>query len=208
MLDNVEVIHHSSIKINNIFIDPFELNEDYDNADYIFITHSHYDHFSEEDILKIKNDNTIIVIPKDLKDSVLKLGFKIDKMIIVEPNKEYNIDGIKFKTISAYNINKTFHPKVNNWVGYIITVNDIRYYIAGDTDNTLEARNVSCDVAFVPVGGTFTMTYEEAARLINEIKPVIAIPIHYGSIVGSKSDAVNFVNLLDNTIEGKILMKY
>lgn len=208
MLDNVEVIHHSSIKINNIFIDPFELNEDYDNADYIFITHSHYDHFSEKDILKIKNDNTIIVIPKDLKDSVLKLGFKIDKMIIVEPNKEYNIDGIKFKTISAYNINKTFHPKVNNWVGYIITINDIRYYIAGDTDNTIEARNVSCDVAFVPVGGTFTMTYEEAARLINEIKPVIAIPIHYGSIVGSKSDAVNFVNLLDNTIEGKILMKY
>ncbi len=208
MLDNVEAIHHSSIKINNVFIDPFELNEDYDNADYIFITHSHYDHFSEKDILKIKNDNTIIVIPKYLKDSVLKLGFKIDKMIIVEPNKEYNIDGIKFKTISAYNINKTFHPKVNNWVGYIITINDIRYYIAGDTDNTIEARNVSCDVAFVPVGGTFTMTYEDAARLINEIKPVIAIPIHYGSIVGSKSDAVNFVNLLDNTIEGKILMKY
>ena len=208
MLDNVEAIHHSSIKINNVFIDPFELNEDYDNADYIFITHSHYDHFSEKDILKIKNDNTIIVIPKYLKDSVLKLGFKIDKMIIVEPNKEYNIDGIKFKTISAYNINKTFHPKVNNWVGYIITINDIRYYIAGDTDNTIEARNVSCDVAFVHVGGTFTMTYEDAARLINEIKPVIAIPIHYGSIVGSKSDAVNFVNLLDNTIEGKILMKY
>ena len=208
MLDNVEVIHHSSIKINNIFIDPFELNEDYDNADYIFITHSHYDHFSEEDILKIKNDNTIIVIPKDLKDSVLKLGFKIDKMIIVEPNKEYNIDGIKFKTISAYNINKTFHPKVNNWVGYIITINDIRYYIAGDTDNTIEARNVSCDVAFVPVGGTFTMTYEDAANLVNEIKPAIAIPIHYGSIVGSESDAIHFVKLLDKNIEGKILMKY
>ena len=208
MLDNVEVIHHSSIKINNIFIDPFELKEDYDNADYIFITHSHYDHFSEEDILKIKDDNTIIVIPNDLKDSVLKLGFKENKIIIVEPNKEYNIDGIIFETITAYNINKAFHPKVNNWVGYIITVNDIRYYIAGDTDDTLEARSVNCDVAFVPVGGTFTMTYEEAASLVNEIKPVIAIPIHYGSIVGSDSDAANFVNLLDNKIEGKILMKY
>lgn len=208
MLDNVEVIHHSSIKINNIFIDPFELKEDYDNADYIFITHSHYDHFSEEDILKIKDDNTIIVIPNDLKDSVLKLGFKENKIIIVEPNKEYNIDGISFETIPAYNINKAFHPKVNNWIGYIITVNDIRYYIAGDTDDTLEARSVNCDVAFVPVGGTFTMTYEEAASLVNEIKPVIAIPIHYGSIVGSDSDAANFVNLLDNKIEGKILMKY
>lgn len=208
MLDNVEVIHHSSIKINNIFIDPFELKEDYDNADYIFITHSHYDHFSEEDILKIKDDNTIIVIPNDLKDSVLKLGFKENKIIIVEPNKEYNIDGISFETIPAYNINKAFYPKVNNWIGYIITVNDIRYYIAGDTDDTLEARSVNCDVAFVPVGGTFTMTYEEAASLVNEIKPVIAIPIHYGSIVGSDSDAANFVNLLDNKIEGKILMKY
>ena len=208
MLDNIEVIHHSSIKINNIFIDPFELNEDYDNADYIFITHSHYDHFSEGDILKIKNDNTIIVIPKDLKDSVLKLGFKENKIILVESNKEYNIDGINFKTIPAYNINKAFHPKTNNWVGYIITVNDTKYYIAGDTDNTPEARSVNCDVAFVPVGGTFTMTYEEAASLVNKIKPAIAIPIHYGSIVGSESDAKNFVNLLSNNIEGKIIMKY
>lgn len=208
MLDNVEAIHHSSIKINNVFIDPFELNEDYDNADYIFITHSHYDHFSEKDILKIKNDNTIIVIPKDLNDSVLKLGFSESKVICVEPNKEYNIGGISFKTIPAYNINKAFHPKVNNWVGYIITINDIRYYIAGDTDNTIEARNVSCDVAFVPVGGTFTMTYEDAANLVNEIKPAIAIPIHYGSIVGSESDAIHFVKLLDKNIEGKILMKY
>ena len=208
MLDNVEAIHHSSIKINNVFIDPFELNEDYDNADYIFITHSHYDHFSEKDILKIKNDNTIIVIPKDLNDSVLKLGFSKSKVICVEPNKEYNIGDISFKTIPAYNINKAFHPKVNNWVGYIITINDIRYYIAGDTDNTIEARNVSCDVAFVPVGGTFTMTYEDAANLVNEIKPAIAIPIHYGSIVGSESDAIHFVKLLDKNIEGKILMKY
>ena len=208
MLDNVEAIHHSSIKINNVFIDPFELNEDYDNADYIFITHSHYDHFSEKDILKIKNDNTIIVIPKDLNDSVLKLGFSKSKVICVEPNKEYNIGDISFKTIPAYNINKAFHPKVNNWVGYIITINDIRYYITGDTDNTIEARNVSCDVAFVPVGGTFTMTYEDAASLVNEIKPAIAIPIHYGSIVGSESDAIHFVKLLDKNIEGKILMKY
>ena len=208
MLDNVEVIHHSSIKINNIFIDPYGLNNDYRNADYIFITHNHYDHFSEEDILKIKNDNTIIIVPNDLKDFVLDLGFSENNIICVEPNKEYNVGNINFKTVPAYNINKSFHPKVNNWVGYIISVNDIRYYIAGDTDNTVEARSVLCDVAFVPVGGTFTMTYDEAASLVNEIKPTIAIPIHYGSIVGSEVDAKTFVNLLSKNIEGKILMKY
>ena len=208
MLDNVEVIHHSSIKINNIFIDPYGLNNDYSDADYIFITHNHYDHFSEEDILKIKNDNTIIIVPNDLKDFVLDLGFSENNIICVEPNKEYNVGNINFKTVPAYNINKSFHPKVNNWVGYIISVNDIRYYIAGDTDNTVEARSVLCDVAFVPVGGTFTMTYDEAASLVNEIKPAIAIPIHYGSIVGSEVDAINFVNLLSKNIEGKILMKY
>ena len=208
MLDNVEVIHHSSIKINNIFIDPYGLNNDYRNADYIFITHNHYDHFSEEDILKIKNDNTIIIVPNDLKDFVLDLGFSENNIICVEQNKEYNVGNINFKTVPAYNINKSFHPKVNNWVGYIISVNDIRYYIAGDTDNTVEARSVLCDVAFVPVGGTFTMTYDEAASLVNEIKPTIAIPIHYGSIVGSEVDAKTFVNLLSKNIEGKILMKY
>ena len=207
MLDNVEVIHHSSIKINNIFIDPFELKEDYDNADYIFITHSHYDHFSEEDILKIKDDNTIIVIPNDLKDSVLKLGFKENKIIIVEPNKEYNIDGISFETIPAYNIEKQFHPKANNWVGYIIDMYGIKYYIAGDTDITEENKKVKCDVAFVPVGGTYTMDYREAAALVNEIKPKIAVPIHYGSIVGAAEDANQFIKLLDKEIQGKILMK-
>ena len=88
------------------------------------------------------------------------------------------VKGIKFKTIPAYNTNKTFHPKENDWVGYIITINNIRYYIAGDTDITEENKKVKCDVAFVPVGETYTMDFKEAAQLINEIQPKIAIPIH------------------------------
>ena len=117
------------------------------------------------------------------------------------------VQGIKFETIPSYNTNKTFHPKENGWVGYIITLDDIRYYIAGDTDITEENRKVKCDVAFVPVGGTYTMDFKEAAQLINEIQPKIAVPIHYGSVVGTNQDATDFVKLLHPSIKGIILMK-
>ena len=117
------------------------------------------------------------------------------------------VQGIKFETIPAYNTNKTFHPKKNGWVGYIIIINGIRYYIAGDTDITEENKKVKCDEAFVPVGGTYTMNFKEAANLINEIKPKIAIPIHYGSVVGTEQDAIDFIRLLHPEIKGIILMK-
>ena len=117
------------------------------------------------------------------------------------------VQGIKFETIPAYNTNKTFHPKENGWVGYIIEIKGVRYYIAGDTDITEENRRVKCDVAFVPVGGTYTTDFKEAAQLINEIQPKIAVPIHYGSVVGTKQDAIDFIKLLNPTINGVILMK-
>ncbi len=125
---------------------------------------------------------------------------------MVEPNKEYIVEGIKFETIPAYNTNKKFHPKENGWVGYIIEIKGIRYYIAGDTDITEENKKVKCDIAFVPVGGTYTMDFKEAASLINEIKPKVAIPIHYGSIVGTNQDATNFIVLLNSDIKGISLM--
>ena len=138
---------------------------------------------------------------------ILRKGINKNAVITVESNKEYMVQGIKFETIPAYNTNKTFHPKENDWVGYIITLDGIRYYIAGDTDITEENRKVKCDVAFVPVGGTYTMNYSEAAELVNIIKPKIAVPIHYGSIVGTKQDATNFIKLLHSSIKGIILMK-
>lgn len=118
----------------------------------------------------------------------------------------YMVQKIKFETIPAYNINKKFHPKENEWVGYIIEVQGLRYYIAGDTDVTEENKEVKCDVAFIPVGGTYTTDFEEAAYLANEIKPQIAVPIHYGSVVGTKQNAIDFVNLLHPTIKGIILI--
>lgn len=210
MLENIEVLYHSSIRINKektIYIDPFKIDRNYNDADIVFITHDHYDHYSEEDIDKVINENTIIIIPEELLTKLLRKGINKNAIITVEPNKNYMVQGIKFETISAYNTNKTFHPKENGWVGYIIIINGIRYYIAGDTDITEENKQVKCDVAFVPVGGTYTMDFKEAASLINEIKPKIAIPIHYGSIVGTEQDAIDFIRLLHPEIKGIILMK-
>ena len=210
MLEDITVLCHSSIKMNKekvIYIDPFKIDKNYNDADIIFITHDHYDHYSEEDIDRVKKEDTVIIVPEELLTKVLRKGFRQDYIITVLPNQKYMVEGIKFETVPAYNTNKQFHPKENEWVGYIIEIKGIRYYIAGDTDITEENKKVKCDVAFVPVGGTYTMDFKEAANLINEIQPKIAVPIHYGSVVGTKQDAIDFSKLLNPKIECKILMK-
>ena len=208
MLENIKVVCHSCIKFQLekvIYIDPFKIKEENKDADIIFITHPHYDHFSVEDINKVKKESTIIVITQDLIENAINIGFKKENILVVEPNKTYMIGDIKLETIPAYNISKKFHPKANNWVGYIISINEITYYIAGDTDITDENKNVKCDVAFVPIGGTFTMDFQEAAKLVNEIKPKVAVPIHYGEIVGTKQDAEKFKKLIHDEIKCEYL---
>ena len=122
MIESFNVICHSAIRIvadnKIIYIDPFGIEKEENDADYICITHSHYDHFSPEDILKVKNESTIIVITEDIYVNVLKLGFKENKIVIVEPNNKYNINNLMIETVSAYNVNKTFHPK-EKWLGRI-----------------------------------------------------------------------------------------
>ena len=207
MLENIQVLCHSSIKINEgkvIYFDPFKINKQYNDADIIFITHDHYDHYSEEDIDKVIKPDTTIVIPEGMQVKLLKKGVKNSNIITVEPEKTYVVEGLKFETIPAYNVNKAFHPKDNGWVGYILEIDGIRYYIAGDTDITEENKRVKCDIAFVPVGGTYTMDFKEAAELVNEIKPKVAVPIHYGSIAGTNEDAINFQKLLNPEIKCKI----
>ncbi|MGN1337056.1 MAG: MBL fold metallo-hydrolase [Candidatus Coprovivens sp.] len=204
MLSNIEWLGHSSIKICKngkvIYIDPFRLNKSLNDANIIFVTHNHYDHYSYEDIVKIMNDNTKFVVTSDLYDIVCEYVSSAN-VISVLPNNTYDVDGIKFSTVCSYNINKQFHPKENNWVGYIIELDDYKYYIAGDTDINEDNKLVKCDVAFVPVGGTYTMTATEAAELVNIIKPSIAVPIHYGSIVGDEKDVLTFIDEVDMGIE-------
>lgn len=201
---NIEINSHSSIKIKSdkiIYIDPFNIDKNYNDADVIFITHSHYDHFSEEDILKVKKISTKIVITRDLKEKVAKLGFIKDNILEVLPNKKYKLDDICITTVPAYNINKEFHLKEYDWVGYIIEIENKKVYIAGDTDYIEENKNINCDVMLVPVGGTYTMNYLEAAEFVNHINPKIAIPTHYGSIVGNKEDGEKFAEKVNKNIQ-------
>lgn len=210
MLENISIIHHSSIKFSDnikIYFDPYEINENNNDADIIFITHNHYDHYSENDIKKIYNANTKFIIPKDLEKELLNLGIKKENIVTVAPNNNYNVLDISFKTIPAYNINKPFHSKENNWVGYLINYNNFTYYIAGDTDITEDNKLIKCDIAFLPIGGKYTMNYKEAAELTNIIKPKIVVPIHYGLIVGTTEDAIEFSKLINKDITCKILIK-
>ena len=209
MLENVEVLCHSSIKFNLkkiIYVDPFNVNENYMDADIIFITHDHYDHYDEESIDKIKKKDTKIIIPKSLLEKA-KMRFEEDNIIVVLPDETYEVEGITFKTVRAYNKEKKFHPRDKDWVGYIITLNKVRYYIMGDTDDTPEARSVTCDVLFVPIGGIYTMNKEEALEYTNYIEPLVAVPIHYGMVSGTHKDAEYFISNLKDTINGRILIK-
>lgn len=210
MLENVEVLCHSAIRIDKsvtIYVDPFGIEKIYNDADYIFITHDHYDHFSKEDIEKVKKEDSIIILPEDMCNMALEIGFKEDYICLVVPNNTYDIGEIAFKTVPAYNVNKIFHPKDKKYLGYVIIVDNVSYYIAGDTDITEENMEVVCDVAFVPVGGTYTMTSKEAAELVNIIKPKIAIPTHYGAIVGTLDNAKEFTESLQDDIESKIFIE-
>lgn len=200
MNERLQVLCHSSIKIIGdkiIYFDPFNIKKNFNDADYIFCTHSHYDHFSPEDINKVKNTNTKLIVTKDIIESATKLISK-NNIISVRPNEEYKIDNLVIKTVPAYNKVKKFHPKENNWVGYIVEINGQKYYIAGDTDNIEELHNIKCDVAFLPVGGTYTMDYKEASELANVINAKLVIPTHYGEIVGDKDDGIKFANLVKN----------
>lgn len=209
MLEGIQVLCHSSIRIQKnmtIYFDPFQISQNYNDADIVFITHVHYDHYSEEDLKRVVKSDTIVVAPIDLKENLLACGFQMEQIVLVQPNQIHQVKGIEFHTISAYNTNKAFHKKEYGWVGYLLILEGITYYIAGDTDITEENKKVNCDVAFVPVGGTYTMTYEEAANLVNQIHPNIAIPIHYGQIVGTKEDGKKFSKLLDPDIMCQIFL--
>jgi len=195
------VLCHSSIRIETdevIYFDPFKINKTVNDADIVFITHSHYDHYSIEDIRKVDNGKTLYVMPLSMKKEANALSKK--RIVFVEPNKSYDVDGIKVDVTPAYNINKPFHKEEFKWVGYVLTLENKKYYVMGDTDETKEALKVKCDYLFIPIGGTYTMDYNDAAICANRIKPSVVIPTHYGLIVGDMHDGAKFSSLIDKTI--------
>ena len=196
---NVKINCHSSICIDdNIFVDPFNIKQK-KNAKAIFITHSHFDHLDVSSIKNLLDENTQIVCTKDSAEILNKASI-VNNINIVTPNTNGKVCGIDYKTFPSYNFGH-HHFKEYGFVGYTLTINNVRYTICGDTDATPELKEIKTDVLLIPIGGTFTMDYREAAKLINEIKPKVAVPIHYGSIVGDKEDGFNFSKLVDTDIE-------
>ena len=202
MTDRITVNTQSSIRIDCddivIRIDPFRIEGEPHDADIVLITHAHYDHFSPDDLEKVCKSDTIIAAPETMKKDLAKEGIK--DPVLLKPDESTEIRGIKVETVRAYNHLKPFHPKSNGWLGYIVTALGKRIYAAGDTDAVPEVEAVKCDIALVPIGGTYTMNSKEAAALVNKIKPEAAIPIHYGSIVGTKADGEKFAKLVDSGI--------
>lgn len=202
MKNKITVNTQSSIRIQSekiIYFDPFKISSAANDADVIFITHEHSDHFSPEDIRKVQKSDTVFVGPKSMEDTFKKSGYS--DLILLAPGEKTTVQDIPVEAIPAYNLMKPFHLKKNGWLGYVITVEGQHIYVAGDTDDTPEAQAVSCDIALVPIGGTFTMNYKKAAAYINELHPQIAIPTHYGTIVGSADDGEAFRKLVQPDIE-------
>ena len=212
MKENIEVFTQSSIRITDgnckIYIDPFQMREVPKDADFILITHDHYDHFSPEDIEKVSNGRSVLLVPAKMIPQADKISSIVGEIHSVMPGEHYGINGLEFDTVAAYNNLKPFHPKSAGWVGYILQIDGQRIYIAGDTDMNRDNQDVKCDVALVPIGGKFTMDAKKAAEFINTIQPSIAIPTHYGSIVGKKEDADVFAAGVKAPIRTEIKMLY
>jgi len=190
-LENVTWLGHSGIRISGdkiIYFDPFKINAG-PAAAIILITHDHYDHFDPESISKITKSDTIIVGTENVCRRLNQAGRP------VRPGDQINIGNILIEAVPSYNIGKKYHPRENQNVGYILHLPDAIYYHAGDTDRIPEMKKIRTDIAFLPVSGTFTMDAAEAAAATDDIQPRIAIPIHWGTICGSRTDAERFQKL-------------
>ena len=169
-----------------IYVDPWKLKDSPHDASFVLVSHSHYDHYSTEDIARVSGAETKLVASADVVAKE-KAGQAIT------PGQTIELGSVRVSGVAAYNPSKQFHPKSNNWVGFVIEVGSKRIYYAGDTDLTEEMKALeNIDVALLPVGGTYTMNPTEAAEATSHIMPKLAIPYHWGDIVGEQSDAEQF----------------
>jgi L-ascorbate metabolism protein UlaG (beta-lactamase superfamily) len=172
-----------------IYIDPWGTPKDAPPADVILITHVHHDHFQPDEIARLSTGSTKLVAPHDV---AAQLSGDVTP---VAPGESHDVGGLKLTTVPAYNTREEaldFHPKANRWVGYVLELEGRSYYHAGDTDDVPELTEIRTDVAFVPIGGHYTMNADEAAGLVKQIAPQLAVPMHYGFVVGSAGDADRF----------------
>ncbi len=173
-----------------IYLDPFRLPDGLPQAGIILITHAHFDHCSPADVAKVRTATTVVVAPRE---AAAKLPPPVE---VIVPGETKTVMGVTIRTVPAYNIGKPYHPQQAGNVGYLVTVGGVTYYHAGDTDLIPEMAGLRPDVALLPVGGTYTMDAAEAARAARAIEPKVAVPMHYGSLVGAEADGRRFAALL------------
>lgn len=217
-LPNVRVLSHSAVRIQAadgtvLYFDPFQLAEEPHDADVVFITHDHYDHLSPDDAAKVMNESTVVVAPESCAvDARVKLGAKT--AVGMKPGETAAVGpagGIAVEAVPAYNVEPErlgFHPQKNAWVGYVVTVDGVRYYVTGDTDRNADNEEVACDVLLLPIGGTYTFDAAQAAAFTNELRPKAVVPTHYGTAVGKKEDVDAFIPLVDKDIPVVVKMEW
>jgi len=199
MLDRIKWLGHSSVRIEAqkiIYIDPWKIKGG-PKADLILVSHIHHDHLSPADIRKIQKEDTVIVASGD---AAAQLSGDVRAL---KPGDKVTVQGVTVEAVPAYNIDKSYHPKSNQWIGFLLTVEGKTIYYGGDTDFIPEMKAIKADIWILPVGGTYTMTAKEAAEVINMIRPDVAIPIHCGDLVGTLEDAATFMQLCKTPVEIK-----
>ena len=206
-LSRLRVLAHSAIRIEAldgtiVYLDPFRFEGTPHDADYVLVTHPHYDHLSPEDYARVARAETVLIAPASTADDVAALTAAATHLM--RAGDALDLPGLRIEAVPAYNTDPSRlekHPKTAGWLGYVLTIDGVRYYIAGDTDQNPDNEHVACDIALVPVGGTYTMDATQAAEFVNTLRPHVAVPTHYGSIVGNEADAEAFAAAVNPAIE-------
>jgi L-ascorbate metabolism protein UlaG (beta-lactamase superfamily) len=203
LVNKLHWLGHAAFRIDSdqiIYFDPYQI-EAGPKADLILITHDHFDHCSPEDVAKIHGPETVIVTEQNSKERLT------GDIRTLKPGESINVGDTHIAAVPSYNTDKQFHPRKNAWLGFLVEISGITIYHAGDTDFIPEMRQLNADIALLPVSGTYVMSPEQAVKAALAIRPKLAIPMHFGAIVGDSQDAVFFKNSLEGQVDVLILEK-